>query len=75
MHVEVDKDQKIPKPTNARELYELASKPFVRQYKHRFELIRLSPEGAKRSSNPVRQAVSMVVEKVSKRDNGPEFKD
>lgn len=75
MHVEVDKDQKIPKPANARELYELANKPFVRKFKHRFELIRLSPEAAKRSSSIPRQIGSMIVEKVSKRDNGPEFKD
>lgn len=38
-----------------------------------FEIIRLSPEASKRSSNPIRQIGSKIVEKFGKREGGPEF--
>lgn len=73
MTVEVDKAEKIPNPKNHEELMKLAMKPFVRKFKHRFEIIRLSAEAASRAANPLRQAASLIVEKVSKRDNDPQF--
>lgn len=42
--------------------------PFVRKFVSRFEVIRLSKEANDRAKNPVRQVVSKVIEKASKKD-------
>jgi hypothetical protein len=75
MHVYANKDQKIPVPRNAAEAAELSAKPFERKYQSHFDIIRLSEKARARSANPLRQVVSTIVEKVSKRDNGPEFEN
>lgn len=44
-----------------------------RIYAHDFEILHLSEAAEKKCANPVRQAVSKVIEQVGKRPDGPDF--